>query len=44
MSHRFLTSLGAMAISSVVVWLAPVPVAVQAVTAAADESTPPRTS
>ena len=44
MSYRFLAASHALAILSVVVWLAPVPVAAQAVTAAADDSTAPRTS
>ena len=44
MSYRFLASSHALAILSVVVWLAPVPVAAQAVTAAADDSMAPRTS
>ena len=44
MSHRFLASSRALVILSVVVWLAPVPVAAQAVTAAVDEATPHRTS
>ena len=44
MSYRFLASSHALAILSVVVWLAPVPVAAQAVTAAAEDSTAPRTS
>ena len=43
MNHRFLASSRALAILSVVVWLAPVRVAAQAMTAAADESTPPHT-
>ena len=44
MSYRFLASSHALAILSIVVWLAPVPVAAQTVTAAADDSTALRTS